>query len=83
MRLIPFAVGAACGVTLSAHQGWRDPSKHDARLVTVDQGVQLEVLDWGGSGPALVLLTGSGHTAHVVRSRAGCTCSMAARRADA
>jgi non-heme chloroperoxidase len=34
-------------------------------MVTVDDDVQLEVLDWGGSGPALVLLAGLGDTAHV------------------
>jgi non-heme chloroperoxidase len=44
---------------------WRDASKHNIRLVTADEGVQLELLDWGGAGPAVVLLTGSGHTAHV------------------
>jgi pimeloyl-ACP methyl ester carboxylesterase len=43
---------------------WKDPSPHTARLVTVDDGVQLEVLDWGGSGPAIVLLAGLGATAH-------------------
>jgi pimeloyl-ACP methyl ester carboxylesterase len=31
----------------------------------VEEGVRLEVLDWGGSGRAVVLLTGSGHSAHV------------------
>ena len=35
---------------------WRDPSPHQVRRVTVDSSVQLEVLDWGGSGPPLVLL---------------------------
>ena len=44
---------------------WQDPSPHTARLVTVDTDVQLEVLDWGGSGPAVVLLAGLGDTAHV------------------
>ena len=34
-------------------------------MVTVDTGVQLEVLDWGGSGRPLLLLAGSGNTAHV------------------
>lgn len=29
---------------------WRDPSSHQARFVTVDSSVRLEVLDWGGSG---------------------------------
>ena len=42
-----------------------DPAKHEVRYVTVDQGVRLEVLDFGGSGPPLVLLAGSGNTAHV------------------
>jgi non-heme chloroperoxidase len=44
---------------------WKDPSPHAMKLVTVEDGVQLEVLDWGGSGPALVLLAGLGDTAHV------------------
>ncbi|MGD9902528.1 MAG: alpha/beta fold hydrolase [Vicinamibacterales bacterium] len=35
---------------------WRDPSPHQVRRVTVDGSVRLEVLDWGGSGPPLVLL---------------------------
>ena len=44
---------------------WRDPSTHATRLIAVEDGVQLEVLDWGGSGPAIVLLAGLGDTAHV------------------
>jgi non-heme chloroperoxidase len=44
---------------------WQDPSKHKVHFVTVEEGVQLEVLDWGGAGRAVVLLTGSGNTAHV------------------
>ena len=53
--------------TADAHQpeGWRDPSRHRVRLVAVDDGVELEVLDWGGSGRPVVLLAGSGNTAHV------------------
>lgn len=35
------------------------------RFVTVAPGVKLEVLDWGGPGEAMVLLTGSGDNAHV------------------
>ncbi len=42
-----------------------DPSAHKVRFVTVDKGVKLEVLDWGGKGPPLVFLTGLGNTAHV------------------
>jgi non-heme chloroperoxidase len=44
---------------------WRDPSPHTTRFVTVDKGVRLEVLDWGGSGRPIVLLAGGGNTAHV------------------
>jgi non-heme chloroperoxidase len=44
---------------------WQDPSPHTVEFVTVDQNVRLEVLDWGGSGPSVVLLPGGGNTAHV------------------
>jgi non-heme chloroperoxidase len=44
---------------------WRDPVNHAVQLVTVEPGVQLEVLDWGGAGRAVVLLAGAGNTAHV------------------
>jgi non-heme chloroperoxidase len=42
---------------------WRDPSPHRVTFVTVDNGVKLEVLDWGGNGLAVVLLAGY-QTAH-------------------
>lgn len=41
-----------------------DPSPHKTRFVTVQPGVKLEVLDWGGSGPPLVFLAGLGGTGH-------------------
>jgi non-heme chloroperoxidase len=44
---------------------WHDPSKHKIQFVTVEEGVRLEVLDWGGSGRNVVLLAGSGNTAHI------------------
>jgi pimeloyl-ACP methyl ester carboxylesterase len=44
---------------------WRDPSPHSTHFITVEAGVRLEVLDWGGTGRAIVLLAGSGNTAHV------------------
>src|ERR1700744_179026 len=43
---------------------WHDPSPHKVQFVTVEEGVQLEVLDWGGSGTPLIFLAGSGDTAH-------------------
>jgi pimeloyl-ACP methyl ester carboxylesterase len=41
-----------------------DPSPHRTRFVTVDKGVTLEILDWGGNGSPLVLLGGLGSSAH-------------------
>jgi pimeloyl-ACP methyl ester carboxylesterase len=42
---------------------WHDPSPHRITFVTVDNGVKLEALDWGGSGRVVVLLAGY-QTAH-------------------
>jgi pimeloyl-ACP methyl ester carboxylesterase len=42
-----------------------DPSVKNTQLISVQPGVKLEVLDWGGSGPPIVLLAGEGDTAHV------------------
>jgi pimeloyl-ACP methyl ester carboxylesterase len=46
-----------------------DPAKHSIQFITVDKNagndVKLEVLDWGGSGPPMVFLTGLGNNAHV------------------
>jgi pimeloyl-ACP methyl ester carboxylesterase len=42
-----------------------DTTPHKVRFVEVEPGVKLEVLDWGGSGAVMVLLTGSGDNAHV------------------
>lgn len=48
---------------------WKDPSPHTMQFVTADntanKPVNLEVLDWGGSGRPLVLLAGLGNTAHI------------------
>jgi non-heme chloroperoxidase len=42
-----------------------DPSSHKGQFVTVEPGVKLEVLDWGGTGRPLVFLAGLGDSAHV------------------
>ncbi len=47
---------------------WKDPSPHRISLVAIRPDVRLEVLDWGGHGPALVFLAGFGDTAHVFDS---------------
>jgi non-heme chloroperoxidase len=43
---------------------WTDPSPHRVRFVPVGPGVRLEVLDWGGSGPPLLFLSGLQDVAH-------------------
>ena len=47
------------GVSVSAQ------SAPAIQFVTVDQGVRLEVVDWGGHGRTLLFLSGIGNTAHV------------------
>jgi non-heme chloroperoxidase len=42
-----------------------DASPHTVQFVTVEPGVKLEVLDWGGTGRPPVFLAGLGDTAHV------------------
>jgi pimeloyl-ACP methyl ester carboxylesterase len=61
---LALAVGVASCASAQV-TGPTDPSPHRATFVTVAEGVQLEVLDWGGSGRAVVLLAGSGNSAHV------------------
>ncbi len=54
-RLVPLLVLAA--TTYAA-----EPT---TTLVNVGDGVKVEVVDWGGSGRPLILLAGSGNSAHV------------------
>lgn len=42
-----------------------DRTSHTIRFITVEKNVTVEVLDWGGSGPPIVFLSGLGDTAHV------------------
>ena len=56
------AVATSCLVPEDASAA--DASPHKIRFVTVQHGVRLEVLDWGGSGPPLIFLAGLGATAH-------------------
>ena len=55
----------------TAKTAWKDLSPHTIRFVTVDAGVKLEVLEWGGSGRPVLLLAGNGNTAHVFDDLAG------------
>lgn len=44
---------------------YHDPIPERTRMVPVQKGVKLEVLDWGGTGRPVVLLAGLGFTAHI------------------
>jgi len=63
LLLAGLAVVATCCAQESTP--WFDPSPHKVQFVTVEEGVQLEVLDWGGTGRPVVLLAGRGFSAHV------------------
>ena len=60
--LLATAAGASGS---SAQRVFADPAAHRVLRVHVAPGVALEVLDWGGSGPALVFLSGFANTGHV------------------
>jgi pimeloyl-ACP methyl ester carboxylesterase len=42
----------------------RDRTSHSIRFVEVEDGVKLEVVDWGGTGRPLILLAGGNNHAH-------------------
>jgi pimeloyl-ACP methyl ester carboxylesterase len=49
----------------SEESSWlRDDTPHTIHLVAVQDDVQVEVIDWGGSGRAVILLPGGGNNAH-------------------
>ena len=60
---ILFSLCAAL-LSLASAMAQADSSPHKVQRVTVEPGVQLEVLDWGGSGRPLIFLAGAGDTAH-------------------
>ncbi len=54
------------GASLSAQEPrpWTDRAPHQVRFVEVEPAVKLELLDFGGSGPPVVFLSGLGDTGH-------------------
>jgi non-heme chloroperoxidase len=58
------AVGA-CTRPALAPASFVDPAPHRASRIAVAPDVRVEVLDWGGTGPVLVLLAGVYNTGHV------------------
>lgn len=56
------ALGSSCSFRPQAQKVIQPAAVH---FVTVEKDVQLEVIDWGGTGKSIVLLAGGGNTAHV------------------
>lgn len=71
LALVGAVAPVACGVPMAARPTESKPAAcvdatpHTLRFVTVAPGVELQVIDWGGEGETMVLLTGSGDNAHV------------------
>ena len=67
MHLVPFLMTSGWALTLTGYvvPPWKDPSPHEVRFREVAPAVRLEILDWGGAGPHLLLLAGHGDSAHV------------------
>ncbi|MGA7156627.1 MAG: alpha/beta hydrolase [Acidobacteriaceae bacterium] len=63
MRILPLLAFCILTIAPSAQQP-PATSAPKVQFVTVEPGVQLEVLDWGGSGSPLIFLAGAGDTAH-------------------
>ena len=64
MRIATWFACLLLGVLQGPGSSGHDPSKHQIRFVTVEPGVNLELLDWGGSGRSIILLAGSGNSGH-------------------
>src|SRR4051794_19016958 len=70
--ILPLLTAAAASAGSAAAQGraprarpaFVDSAEHRVLHVTVAPGVRLEVLDWGGSGPAVLLLAGMSNSGH-------------------
>jgi non-heme chloroperoxidase len=57
-------VASILGFSASRAEDWHDPSPHQIRFITVQPGVKIETLDWGGTGRPIILIAGAGGTAH-------------------
>jgi pimeloyl-ACP methyl ester carboxylesterase len=58
--MAPHSAGHTPGET----GAWSDPSAHKSSFVMTN-GIRLHYLDWGGSGPALILIHGYGSNPHI------------------
>ena len=65
LALLAFGAPSVAWATDHKPAVCEDHTPHKVRFVKVAPGVKLEVLEFGGSGDAMVLLTGIGDNAHV------------------
>lgn len=63
--VLSLATLLACVGILNAQTSRETDNPPTVQMVTVEPGIQLEVLDWGGTGRPLVLIPGLGDTAHI------------------
>ena len=62
--LLLFCVGCTSSESKQKPVTWSDPAAHKSGFVTAN-GIRLHYLDWGGAGPALILIHGYGDNPHV------------------
>lgn len=62
--LLLFFLGCASPKSKQKSVTWSDPAAHKSAFVT-ENGIRLHYLDWGGTGPALILIHGFGDNPHV------------------
>jgi pimeloyl-ACP methyl ester carboxylesterase len=67
MRVVQaMVVGWALGVgAMTARAQSGDASSHTERFITMHDGTRIEVLDWGGTGDAVMFVHGFGLNAHI------------------
>jgi non-heme chloroperoxidase len=65
LAVVIFFEWQICSAQTLPSNAWHDPSSHHSEMITVAEGIQLEVLDWGGTGRPLIFLSGLGNTAHI------------------
>lgn len=64
LRWIVVAMVLVAAPCLAVAQDAPDTTAHKTSFVTTSDGVKLEVLDYGGQGSAILLISGGGRTAH-------------------
>lgn len=62
---VPLPLNLTRATLATAWDRNKHATPHTIQFIEVAKGVKLEVLDWGGTGRPLVLLTGLGNNAHV------------------